>query len=281
VTSTAAQPGRRAAVLGMPIAHSLSPQLHSAAYRELGLSSWRYDRIECDEAGFEDLVDRAGPEWAGWSITMPLKRVAIEKADVVSPLAQAVGAANTMLFEDGVRRVENTDVAGIVSALRDAGVTSVASALVLGAGGTAQAALAALRELGQLTPTVLVRQLSRTTDLLETARRLGMYPRLTEGLQADTELPPAHLVISTLPFGAADRLRFRRLTEAEFVLDMNYDPWPTPLADAARRSGARAVSGLEVLLHQAVLQVELMTGRPGPVDVMRQALMDAVAARQR
>jgi shikimate dehydrogenase len=279
VTSTAEEPRRRAAVLGKPIAHSLSPQLHTAAYRELGLAHWRFDRIECDVDAFPGLVHGAGPEWVGWSLTMPLKRVAIEMADEVSPLARAVGAANTLLFAAGVRRVENTDVAGIVCALREAGVTTVESALILGAGGTAQAALAALRELGHLTPTVLVRDLSRTTDLQAAAHRLGMEPRLTAGLQVDTELPAAHLVISTLPPGAADRLRFGQLAEPEFVLDIGYDPWPTPLASVASGRGALAIGGLSVLLHQAVLQVELMTGLPGPVDVMRAALARAIAAR--
>jgi len=121
-TSTAAdRPARRAAVLGSPIRHSLSPVLHGAAYQALGLHGWRYDMIECDEPGLAPLLDGMGPEWAGLSLTMPLKRVALAVADEVSPLARAVGAANTLVFPPGGpaagRRADNTDVAGLVAAL--------------------------------------------------------------------------------------------------------------------------------------------------------------------
>ncbi len=278
MTATADEPRRRAAVLGKPIAHSLSPQLHAAAYRALGLAHWRYDRIECDEQTFPDLVDGAGPEWVGWSLTMPLKRKAIDVADEVSPLVRAVGAANTLLFSAGVRRVENTDVAGIVGALREAGVSSIESALILGAGGTAQAALAALRELGQETPTVLVRDLERTAELRATAGRLGVEPRVLGGLHAPRSLPAAQVVISTLPGGVADGLRFGRGSTV-VALDLVYAPWPTPFSVSASRHGAQVVGGLAVLLHQAVAQVELMTAMPAPVDAMRAALTSAVAAR--
>ena len=133
-------------MLGSPISHSLSPVLHRAAYAELGLTWWRYEAIECDEAGLPALLDSCGPDWAGLSLTMPLKRVALTVADEVSPLAQAVGAANTLVFSpDGGRRADNIDVAGMVSALREAGLTRVEQAVILGAGGTAQSALAAVR----------------------------------------------------------------------------------------------------------------------------------------
>jgi len=157
---------RRAAVLGSPIKHSLSPVLHGAAYQALELHDWRYDMIECDEPGLPPLIDGMGPEWAGLSLTMPLKRVALAVADEVSPLARAVGAANTLVFPPGGpaggRRADNTDVAGMVAALREAGLTQVKQAVILGAGGTAQSALAAVRELGHQSPVVLVRNLART-----------------------------------------------------------------------------------------------------------------------
>ena len=123
-TTAVDQTVRRAAVLGSPIMHSLSPVLHEAAYRALDLHGWRYEGIECDEAGLPSLVDSMGPEWAGLSLTMPLKQVALTIADEVSPLAQAVGAANTLVFsQGGGTRADNTDVAGMVSALREAGLT--------------------------------------------------------------------------------------------------------------------------------------------------------------
>src|SRR5579862_3133412 len=277
--SAADQTVRRAAVLGSPIKHSLSPVLHGAAYQALDLHRWHYDKIECDEAALPGLVDSMGPEWAGLSLTMPLKRVVMIVADEVSPLAEAVGAANTLVFSPaGGKRADNTDVAGIVSALREAGLAGVEQAVILGAGGTAQAALAAVRELGDQSPTVLVRNLARTGELRETAERLGMRPTISGGLFTEP-LPAADLVISTLPGGAADPLSATRWKPDTMVLDVVYAPWPTSFAGSALAAGCPVVSGLTVLLYQAVAQVELMTGQPGPVEAMRTALVAAVAAR--
>ncbi len=281
VTTTAGdQAVRRAAVLGSPIQHSLSPVLHGAAYQALDLQGWHYDKIECDEAGLPRLVDGMGPEWAGLSLTMPLKRVVMTVADEVSPLAEAVGAANTLVFAPaGGTRADNTDVAGMVSALREAGLARVEQAVILGAGGTAQSALAAVRELGHQSPIVLVRNLARTSELRETAERLGMRPTISGGLFTEP-LPAADLVISTLPGGAADPLSATRWKPDTMVLDVVYAPWPTSFAGSALAASCPVVSGLTVLLYQAVAQVELMTGHPGPVEAMRAALVAAVAARQ-
>jgi shikimate dehydrogenase len=277
------QMGRRAAVLGSPIRHSLSPVLHEAAYQALGLRGWHYDTIECDEPGLPRLVEGMGPQWAGLSLTMPLKRVALAMADEVSPLAEAVGAANTLVFGPagpaGGKQAHNTDVAGMVSALKEAGLARVGQAVILGAGGTAQAALAAVRELGHRSPIVLVRNLARTGELRETAERLGVRPTISGALFTEP-LPAADLVISTLPGGAADVLSATRWKPETMVLDVVYAPWPTALAGSALAAGCPVVSGLTVLLHQAVAQVELMTGQPGPVEPMRAALVAAVAARR-
>jgi shikimate dehydrogenase len=261
---------RRAAVLGSPVAHSLSPALHAAAYAALGLTGWSYERIECREEQLALLVGRLGPTWVGLSLTMPLKRVALEVADEVSPLAAAVGAANTLLL-DGGRRAENTDVAGIVGALREAGLTAAGTAVVLGAGGTAQAALAALRELGVAEPAVLVRDPGRAGDLRAAAERLGVRPVVVGGL-LDGPLPPADVVLSTLPAGAADAIAAHPWRGRPVVLDAVYAGWPTPLARSAAGAGCTVVSGLALLLHQAVEQVRLMTGLEPPVEAMRAAL---------
>jgi shikimate dehydrogenase len=279
-TTAVDQTVRRAAVLGSPIMHSLSPVLHEAAYQALDLHGWHYDKIECDEPGLSRLVDSMGPEWAGLSLTMPLKQVALTVADEVSPLAEAVGAANTLVFPTaGGRRADNTDVGGMVSALREAGLTRVEQAVILGAGGTAQSALAAVRELGHRSPIVLVRNLARTGELRETAERLGMRPTISGGLFTEP-LPAADLVISTLPGEAADPLSATRWEPGTMVLDVVYTPWPTSFAGSALAAGCPVVSGLTVLLYQAVAQVRLMTGHPGPVEAMRTALLAAVAARQ-
>ncbi|MER7364965.1 shikimate dehydrogenase family protein, partial [Nonomuraea wenchangensis] len=148
----------RAAVMGSPIVHSLSPFLHRAAYREMGLAGWSYEAFECDEARLPELLGeltpvrgqgRAGEDaWAGLSLTMPLKRAVLPLLDTVSELAVEVGGANTVVFRDGRRHGDNTDVHGIVRALAEAGVRAPRSAVVLGGGATAASTLAALRELG-------------------------------------------------------------------------------------------------------------------------------------
>jgi shikimate dehydrogenase len=265
---------RRAAVLGSPIAHSLSPVLHRAAYQALGLDDWRYDRFECTDGELRTFVDGLGPEWVGLSLTMPLKRVALDVADEVGAQAAAVGAANTLLLGGGRRRAENTDVAGIAGALREAGVGNVGRAVVLGAGGTAQAALAALHDLGTETPTVLVRDPARAGDLWAAAERLGVRPVIAGDLFAGS-LPDADVVVSTLPAGAADPLAERPWRGRPVVLDVVYAGWPTRLAASAAAAGCAVVSGLDVLLHQAIRQVELMTGRAAPVEAMRSALRAA------
>ncbi|HYN95232.1 MAG TPA: shikimate dehydrogenase, partial [Pilimelia sp.] len=134
----------RAAVLGKPIAHSLSPVIHNAGYAAAGLAGWSYTALECAESELADLVAGLGPEWAGLSVTMPCKEVALRVAGTASPVAAAVGAANTLVRRlDGSWHADNTDVPGMVSVLRAAAVPAGAAVTVLGAGGTARAAVAA------------------------------------------------------------------------------------------------------------------------------------------
>lgn len=269
----------RAAVLGMPIEHSLSPVLHTAAYAELGLSGWDYGRYAVDEAGLPGFVAGLGPEWVGLSLTMPLKRVALEVADEVTPDTAAIGAANTLVRRDAGWLATNTDVVGIEQALRAVGVTAVECAVVVGGGGTAQAALAALRRLGETAPTVLVRDPARAGALRDTAERLGVTPRIVGGFPS-TPLPPADVVISTVPAGAAHVLADVVWDPAAVLLDVIYAPWPTAPAAAAAAAGCRVAGGLEVLLHQAVGQVQLMTGLPGPTEAMAAALAAAAGDRR-
>jgi shikimate-5-dehydrogenase len=259
----------RAAVLGRPVEHSLSPVLHRAAYAALGLD-WTYEAIDC---GADELaaVLAARADWAGFSCTMPLKHAVLSVADETSPLAAAVGAANTVLPRPaGGWRADNTDVAGIVAALAEYAVAAD-SVTVLGAGGTAQAALAAVLALGVDEVTVLVRDPGRTRALMDTADRLGTRVAL-DALDPAAAGLGAGLVISTLPRGAADPLAVRRWTPTQAVLDVVYSPWPTPLAAAAGAAGAKVVSGALMLLHQAAVQVALMTGEDAPLDAMRAAL---------
>jgi shikimate dehydrogenase len=259
-----------AAVLGRPVGHSLSPVLHRAAYDALGLR-WTYSAIDCGEAELAGVL-AARPEWAGFSCTMPLKRAVLEVADEVAPVARAVGAGNTLLPRPGGGwRADNTDVAGIVASLAEHGVEPGSVAL-LGAGGTAQAAVVALAAAGFDAVTVLVRDPSRTAELRVTAEVVGL--RLAVGTLGSPVT--SDLVVSTLPPGAADALAAGPWRSGQTVLDVVYSPWPTALAGGAAAGGARVISGALMLLHQAAAQVALMTGREPPVGAMRAALAAAV-----
>ncbi len=272
--------GRRAAVLGSPIAHSLSPVLHTAAYAALGLDGWTYTAIECDEAGLPGLLASCDRRWAGLSLTMPLKRAMLPLLDRTEPLATEVGGANTVVFEGDERHGYNTDVSGMVAALAEAGVTAPASAAILGAGATACAALAALRAAGLAAVVVLVRDQARAGDLLAAAGRLGISVELRPFGSGVRSLD---LLVSTVPAGAADLYaeRWPGISPApRAVLDVVYHPWPTALARAAAQSGATVISGFDLLLHQAARQVELMTGiKPAPLTAMRAAGRAALSRR--
>ncbi|MDH2427409.1 shikimate dehydrogenase [Sphaerisporangium sp. TRM90804] len=269
---------RRAAVLGSPIAHSLSPFLHRAAYQALGLTGWRYDAVECDEAALPALMAGMGPEWAGLSLTMPLKRAVLPLLDTVSALAVEVGGANTVVFRDGARHGENTDVYGIVGALAESGVLPPRAATILGGGATAASALAALRELGLGEASLAVRDPSRAGETARVAERLGMALRVETFDKVDGLLD-VDLVVSTLPPGAADGFA-GAVGRVPALLDVVYAPWPTPLARAVRAAGGTVVSGFAMLLHQAALQVELHTGRrDAPVETMRAAGEAEIARR--
>jgi shikimate dehydrogenase len=266
----------KAAVLGSPIAHSLSPVLHTAAYQALGLDYWTYQAIECDEAALPAFVTSRGPDWAGLSLTMPLKRTVLPLLDHVDPLAAITGGANTVVFRPDGRYGYNTDVQGIVDALTEAGAPAPGSVTILGAGATACSALAALPELGATAADVVVRDPSRAAGLLAAAERLHLRVRLRSfadlDLAADDFVPG--LLISTVPAGVTDHYSERMRLTAQAptaLLDVVYDPWPTPLAEAAAAAGAVVASGFAMLLHQAAAQVELMTGKPAPLEVMRAA----------
>ena len=261
---------RRAAVLGRPVAHSLSPVLHRAAYRALGLA-WTFTAVEIGADELAEFLASRGPEWVGFACTMPLKREALSVASAASPRATVVGAANTLLRRpDGGWTADNTDVAGIVTALHECGVQP-ATASVLGAGGTAQAAVVALAELGLARCTVQVRDPTRTEGVRAAAQRASIDVEV--GALGD---PVGDLVISTLPPGAADPLAAREWRAECAVLDVVYAPWPTPLAAAVAAAGGTVVGSTLMLLHQAALQVRLMTGRLAPVAAMRAALQEKV-----
>jgi len=271
---------RRAAVLGKPIAHSLSPVLHRAAYQELGLADWSYDRFEVDEAALPGFVEELGPEWAGLSLTMPLKRAVIPLLDEISETAASVDAVNTVVFtEDGRALGDNTDIPGMVAALREHGIEQVDSAAILGAGATASSALAALARVCTGDIVVYVRSAARAAEMRQWGERLDVEVRIADWADA-AEALRAPLVVATTPAGTTDALSGAVPERPATLFDVLYDPWPTELAARWSAYGGAVVSGLDLLVHQAVLQVEQMTGRtPAPLDAMRKAGEHALESR--
>lgn len=272
--------------------HSLSPLLHAAAYQALGLDGWSYGRQDVTSEQLYYLLRDLDDDFAGLSLTMPLKQTVIGLLDEVEPLAADLRSVNTVVFtREKKKRVSwgfNTDVHGVVEALRegfrDAGVdggTEVSDAAVLGAGATAASTLAALQRLGCEAPTVYARSIARTADLAAVAERLGVQPSFVPLDEAPSTLAGHAVLVSTLPPGAADFLvpALADRAVAGVLLDVAYDPRRSPLSDAWAAAGGVAVDGERMLLHQASEQVRLMTGRPGPLDAMDAALGESLAAR--
>ncbi|QFG70250.1 shikimate dehydrogenase [Ornithinimicrobium pratense] len=286
------QPGesrpRRAAVVGSPVQHSLSPVLHRAAYAALGLTGWTYDRVEVAQGALPSHIGALGPEWVGLSVTMPGKEEALALSVEASPEAILAGAANTLVRRGSGWYADNTDVAGLATALQReldrTGAGPLRQALVLGGGATARSAVLALRRLGALGVTLLVRGRVRpeTAAMLErleqhrgpTSPRVRTE-RMAEGIPLDGSA--FQVVVGTLPAGAPAPVLHLPAgrAPAPVLLDATYAPWPSALAQAvAGRTGGRVsvVRGTAMLLHQAVGQVELMTGRSAPLEAMSTAL---------
>lgn len=242
--------------------------MHRAAYAALGLD-WTYDALEVLPADLPRFLSELADDWAGLSLTMPLKQDVLPLLDEASDLVAATGAANTVLLRDGRLVGDNTDVHGIVAALALVGLESVSSAVVLGGGATATSAVAALVELGCANPFVFVRSEARAAPLLAAGRRLGSSPVLHEAWSPGAQLVSHGLtvVINTIP-GDAD-LPDLGWPPGTVLLDVTYHPWPTRLAASWR---GPVVGGAAMLLHQAARQVELMTGHAAPLDAMRAAL---------
>ncbi|MCX6395216.1 MAG: shikimate dehydrogenase [Propionibacteriales bacterium] len=270
---------RNCAVLGSPIEHSLSPVLHRAAYAELGLP-WSYRAIDVEERELERFLHRLDPSWRGLSLTMPLKRTVLPFLADLDPWATVSGAANTVLLDDGVLSGYNTDIPGAIAALSERVRGPFTSAVVLGGGATATSMLIALGHLGCEYARLLVRDPARAAETLETVARSERGPVIELGSLGDP-VGAVDLVISTIPAQAQTPELVTSADPCPVVFEVVYDPWPTPLAAAALVSGRVLVGGLDLLINQAALQVELMTRLPAPVAAMRAAGEGALAARAR
>lgn len=269
-----------AAVIGSPIAHSLSPVIHRAAWEQLGIDGWEYRRAEVTEESLPPFIGQLDESFCGLSVTMPCKQAVMPLLDAIDPLASAVGAVNTVVPSAGMLAGFNTDVTGIASAIRRAcsrsGVPVPSSALVLGARATASSALAALGELGITTTTVAARRFGGPGSVISAASRLGvsveqvMWSDVSAVASAAAR---ADVLISTLPAGVADPIASRLAPrEGQILLDVIYSPRDTALRTTFEKAGGVVAEGTDMLVYQGAAQVQLMTGRSPNPAVMRHAL---------
>lgn len=267
----------RCAVLGDPIAHSLSPVLHRAGYAALGLP-WEYDAVRVPKDGLVELLAGLGPDWRGLSLTMPLKRRALGLATTETDRVRLSGAVNTLVLAEGaVVLADNTDLPGAVAAVRERYEGPVTAGTVIGGGATAASTGLALCDLGAESVRLLVRDPDRATGTASMIAAYPTSPRVEVLALADAAVV-GEIVVSTVPAAAQDPGLVARCAHVPVVFEVIYDPWPTPLA-ASVGDDRVLVGGLDLLTHQAVLQFELFTGAPAPLDVMRDAGARELAAR--
>jgi len=271
----------RCAVLGDPIDHSLSPVIHRAALRGLGLDDWRYDAVQVPAGGLQPFVEGLDPaEWRGLSLTMPLKREAVPLLSSYDEWVAASGACNTVLLEpDGTRYGLNTDVTGALMVLGEHDVP-MERAVVLGGGATATSVLLALAERGMRHATLVVRNPERAADTVHAVAAHRSAPTVELQTLERAEELTGDVLVSTVPASAQIPELLAAVADVPYVFDVVYDPWPTPLAAAAQRSGRTVLSGLDLLVAQAINQVVAMTGRHDvPAGAMRRAAEEELAAR--
>jgi shikimate dehydrogenase len=263
----------KCAVLGDPIAHSLSPALHRAGYAAVGLD-WSYDAVQVASGGLAGFVGELGTEWRGLSVTAPLKREALARADVVSDRAVLVGSANTLLLAGDEVHADNTDLPGAVAAVRERFDGQVRHATILGGGATAASTGLAMIELGARTVRVAVREPERAREAVE---RISAHPSEPEVqvITLDAADDATDVIVSTIPVAAQTERLVRACTGVALLFDVVYDPWPTSLSEVGRT----VVSGLDLLVHQAALQFTAFTGVAAPLAEMRAAGEAALKAR--
>lgn len=256
----------RCAVLGDPIAHSLSPVLHRAGFEAVGLD-WQYDAVRVPSGTLPAFLAGLGEEWRGLSLTMPLKREALPLAASLTDRARLAGGANTLVRTEGGWAGDNTDLPGAIAAVRERFSGPLTSAVILGGGATAASIGLALAELGATRIEVAVRDAARAGETVDVIAAHPRAPEVSVGRLEDATAE-ADIVVTTVPASAQTEDLVGRCASARVLFEVVYDPWPTPLQAAA--TGV-VVTGLDLLVHQAVLQFEQFTGIPGPLEAMRAA----------
>lgn len=266
--------GRVCAVIGHPAHHSLSPAMHRAAYAALGLD-WTYEWHDVTPDDLPAFVAGRGVAWRGLSVTMPHKE-AIIALGTPNQVVWLTGAGNTLLLGE-TPTVHNTDVAGVVNAVR-LQREHLETVTIIGNGATARSALVGVSHLGARRVTVLARRPERAAGMVALGAAIGVEVTV---LSLDQTPPSSDLLFSTIPAGAVADHGLRLAQTTDLLFDAIYDPWPTPLGQAAEQTGTPILSGLHLLAGQAVDQVRLMTGLDIVLDVLLQAGLAELARRSR
>ncbi len=253
----------------------MSPVMHRAAYAALGLD-WVYDAHDVPEGSLGRFVDDL-VEWRGLSVTAPLKREALALADATDEVAALTGAANTLVHADGRVEAANTDVPGAVAALLERGIGPVPLVRVLGGGATAASTAHAVARLGAERLELVVRDRARAAEAASAGERAGL--EVVVHTLDEPMVDVADLLVASVPGGSFAGRSHELAESAHAVFDVAYDPWPSRLVAAAQEEGRPTVTGLDLLAHQAVLQVRLMTGHDVDVDLLRDAALTTVASR--
>ncbi len=244
----------RAAVLGSPIAHSLSPALHMAAYKHLGITG-EYTAIEVLPADLKDFIDSRDSSWTGFSLTMPLKESVMSIADVLDPLVVQVACANTLIRKDDSWSAYSTDVSGFRHSILNKGAATCKSVSIIGSGATARAAAAAVDETGRV-----IHVVHRNPDRCQAMKSAAPKSEIIFH-PWESALPMADITINTTPSGAADVFVHTLSSKVHGIFfEALYKPWPTPLLAKWRSLGGESIDGLDLLVHQGVDQISLMTG---------------------
>jgi shikimate dehydrogenase len=273
------------AVLGSPIAHSLSPAIHRAAYATLGFD-WDYYAVELSGESLPAFVSELDGRWRGLSLTMPLKRDVVPLLDWADPLVELVGGANTVVVTDHGLRGYNTDVEGAMRSFLDAGLSSLESVWILGSGATAASLLVASIRLGATRIEIFARTPAKAEAVKELGESLGAHVaiRLWGESPSSPELPSA--IITTVPGGALDLEFDERVRRSVALFDVAYDPWPSAVAKSWMAVGGTVISGHDLLVNQAIAQVRIFaSGTPevplaheaGAIDAMRAAITPLIS----
>ena len=260
-----------AAVLGSPIAHSLSPLIHSLAYEHLGLQA-RYEAIEVKAGGLESFITQTDKNCL--SLTMPLKEEAMKVADVISDVAARISCGNTLSLNEGVWSLTSTDVSGFDQTLQMHGLEKIDSVLIIGAGATARAAVSSVSQFAKS-----ISVISRNPEREAAMNRASLVDVTYLPWEFTSLINTATLVINTTPNKAADFFTSSINTPSGTFFEVLYHPWPTSISKVWSESSGPVIDGLDLLIHQAISQIEIFADLRCDRELLLAKMRDAAVKK--